>query len=292
MDTRSVECFVAVAERLHFGRAATELHLSQPALSGRIGALEREVGAALFDRDRRHVALTEAGRVFLPSARALLTAARTGSTLARQALTGEAGRLRLGFTVIAGHTVLPRQIQRFRRRRPEVTVELTEIDSPGVERALVEGRIDLGILHPPVQTPRLTVEELFREPMLLALPEGHRLLGHDQLGFAELDGEPWLVGPRSIGPVIYDRLIAGFTAAGVRPNIVQEVYPMPVLVSLVAAGAGVGFVTAGIAAAARPGVAYRPVTDAPDLPVAAAWLGDHPTPTAANFLDILPTCQK
>lgn len=285
MDTRAVECFVAVADRLHFGQAATELHLSQPALSGRIAALEREVGARLLDRNRRQVALTEAGRTFLPSARTMLEAARTGVALARRAVTGEAGRLRLGFTVIAGHTELPRGVQEFRRRHPEVVLELTEVDSPSVERALTEGRIDLGILHPPVGAPRLTVAGWFSEPLLLALPDGHRLLDRERLTFADLAGEPWLVGPRAVGPAIYDRLISAFTNVGVLPRIVQEVYPMPVLVSLVAAGAGVGFVTAGIAAAARPGVAYRPVDGAPELPVAAAWLGDQPIPTAARFLE-------
>ncbi|GAB3748473.1 LysR family transcriptional regulator [Microlunatus parietis] len=285
MDTRAVEGFVAVAERLHFGQAATELHLSQPALSGRIAALEREVGARLLDRNRRQVALTEAGRTFLPLARAMLEAARTGVTLARRAVTGEAGRLRLGFTVIAGFTELPRRVQEFRRRHPDVVLELTEVDSPSVERALAEGRIDLGVLHPPVSGPRLAVADWRSEPLLLALPDGHPLLAQERLTFADLAGEPWLVGPRVIGPVIYDRLIAGFSRAGVRPEIVQEVYPMPVLVSLVAAGAGVGFVTAGIASAGRPGVAYRPVVDAPDLPVAAAWLGDRPIPTAVRFLE-------
>jgi DNA-binding transcriptional LysR family regulator len=286
VDLRSVECFVVVAELLHFGRAAAALHLSQPALSGRIRSLESEVGVRLLDRDRRSVALTEAGRAFLPAARESLAAAHAASTAARRAARGESGRLRLGFTVIAFHTALPRGVQEFRAQYPNVVVDLVERNSPALEDALVGGEIDLAVLHPPLGHPGLAVEDLPAEEMVLALPEGHPLSRRASLTFADLDREPLLAAPRAVGPAIHERLMAAFAQAGAVARVVQEVTPMTTLAGLVAAGSGVGFVTRGIAGTGRPGVTFRSVRGAPELPYATAWLATDPLPSARNFLTV------
>ncbi|MEQ4210208.1 LysR family transcriptional regulator [Actinopolymorpha sp. B9G3] len=286
MDLRSVECFVAVADLLHFGRAASSLHLSQPALSGRIRSLETEVGVRLLDRDRRSVALTEAGRAFLPAARETLAAAHAASTAARRTARGESGQLRLGFTVIAFHTSLPRGVQQYRAQYPDVVVDLVERNSPALEEALVSGEIDLAILHPPLRQPGLVVQELPAEQLVLAFPETHPLADRAVLTFADLDREPLLAAPRAIGPALYDRLMAAFAQAGAVAQVVQEVTPMTTLTGLVAAGSGIGFVTQGIANARRPGVTFTAVRGAPDLPLAAAWLSPDPLPSANNFLAI------
>ncbi|MGN9907839.1 LysR family transcriptional regulator [Phytohabitans sp. LJ34] len=286
MDLRSVECFVAVAEILHFGRAASSLHLSQPALSGRIRSLEAEVGVTLLDRDRRSVALTEAGRAFLPAAREALAAGRAARTAARRAARGESGRLRLGFTVVAFYTSLPRAVHQFRARYPDVVVDLVERSSPELEEALVGGEVDLGLLHPPLRPPVLAIQELPAEQLVLALPEAHPLANRDDLTFADLDRQPLLASARAIGPHLYDRLMAAFAQAGAVARVVQEVTPVTALASLVVAGSGIGFVTRGIAAAGRPGLAFRAVRGAPEVPLAAAWLSPGPSRTAANFLAI------
>lgn len=281
-----MECFVTVAELLHFGRAASSLHLSQPALSGRIRTLEAEIGVRLLDRDRRSVTLTEAGRAFLPAARESLAASHAARTAARRAARGESGRLRLGFTVIAFHTALPRGVQEFRSEYPHVTVDLVERNSPALEEALISGEIDLAILHPPLEHAGLAVQELPAEPLVLALPEGHPLADRADLTFADLDREPLLLAPRAIGPAIYDRLMAAFAQAGAVAHVVQEVTPMTTLAGLVAAGSGIGFVTSGIAGTGRPGMTFASVRGAPALPYAAAWLPPDPLPSAGNFLTI------
>ncbi|MEV6276346.1 LysR substrate-binding domain-containing protein [Nocardia sp. NPDC051832] len=287
MDLRSVECFIRVAETLHFGRAAEELHLSQPALSQRIRTLERDIGARLFERNRRSVRLTAAGHAFLAPARTVVTQGERAVDSARRAAQGRQGRLRLGCTVIASYTALPQAIQEFRTTCPEVEVDLVEVNSPALEAALDRGEIDLGVLHPPLERPHLRLRALPAEPCVLALPAGHRLAERSTVSFADLAGEPMLAAPRSVGPVLFDKMVACFRAAGVEPRIVQEATPVTTLAGLVAAGAGLGFVTRGVATATRPGVVFREVPGAPAVPMAAAWAAAEPSPAGGRFLGIL-----
>jgi DNA-binding transcriptional LysR family regulator len=288
MDIRSLACFVAVAEDLHFRRAAERLHITQPALSQRIRVLEQEVGAELLERDRRHVALTPAGVAFLEPARAAVAHANSARQQALRAVRGEVGRLRLGFTVIAFYGVLPEAVRVFRNRYPDVTVELVEMNSPALETSLMSGEIDLGVLHPPLGTTRLTVHALADQKLVLALPSAHCLAEKATIALAELEREPFIVAPRAVGPSIYDRVIALFRAHGISPHVVQEATPMTTLTGLVAAGAGMGFVTEGVATVARPGVVFRPVEpEPPRLPMAAAWQGPTPSQAATRFLDVV-----
>jgi DNA-binding transcriptional LysR family regulator len=288
MDIRSLACFIAVAEDLHFRRAAERLHLTQPALSQRIHALEQEIGILLLERDRRHVALTPAGRAFLEPARSAVANAVLAKAQALRAVRGEIGRLRLGFTVIASYGVLPEAVRTFRTRFPDVAVELTEMNSPLLEAALAAGEIDLGVLHPPLGTPGLATRVLPDQPLVLALPAAHPLAAKGVIHVTDLDEEPFLIAPRAIGPIIYDRIIALFQAEGVSPRIVQEVSPMTTLTGLAAAGAGMGFVTAGIAEVVRPGVVFRPVKpDPPRLPMAAAWREPDLSTVGQRFLDVV-----
>ncbi|RRI07750.1 LysR family transcriptional regulator [Mesorhizobium tamadayense] len=290
MDIRTLACFIAVAEDLHFRRAADRMNLTQPSLSQRIRALENEIGAELFERDRRGVALTPAGAAFLGPARKAVEHANAARTQALRAVRGEVGHLRLGFTVIAFYGVLPEAVRAFRARYPDVEVDLIEMNSPLLEAALAAGDIDLGVLHPPLSTPDLIAHPLPDEPLVLALPSAHRLAEQAAIHVADLDGEPFLLAPRAIGPSIYDRVIALFQTEGLSPRIVQEVTPMTTLAGLVAAGAGLGFVTAGIARVARPGVTYRPVTPAPpSLPMAAAWREPALSASGRRFLEMVRT---
>jgi DNA-binding transcriptional LysR family regulator len=286
MDIRAMACFVAVAEELHFRRAAERLHLTQPSLSQRIRALEHEIGTDLFLRDRRSVALTPAGEAFLAPARRAIENARIAKEQALRATRGETGRLRLGFTVLAFYGLLPQAVQSFRHRYPQIDIELVEMNSPSLEEALTTGTIDLAILHPPLVNPGLALHALPDEPLLLALPETHPLAVLDIVPVSALEGEPMLIAPRRIGPSIYDRMIALFQAESVTPRIAQEVTPMTTLSGLVAAGAGIGFVTRGLARQPRNGVTYRPVTPTPpSLPMAASWLKPGLALTARRFLD-------
>lgn len=290
MDMRTLTCFIAVAEELHFRRAAYRLGLTQPALSQRIRALEDEVGTALLQRDRRHVLLTPAGAAFLDPARASVANARLAKVQALRAARGEVGHLRLGFTVIAFYGLLPSAVDRMRRLHPDVRVELTELNSPMLEAALTAGDIDLAVLHPPVAAKGLGTRRLPDQHLILALPHEHPLVGENPIALGMLEGEPFLIAPRAIGPGIYDRVIAYFRAQGFSPNIVQEITPMTTLTGLVSAGVGMGFVTDGIATLTRPGVVFRPVEPRPpSLPMAAAWREPGPSAAADRFLDIVAT---
>jgi DNA-binding transcriptional LysR family regulator len=288
MDIRALECVVTVAETLHFRQAAQRLHLTQPALSQRIRVLEEEVGAPLFARDRRGVALTAAGAAFLEPARQAVAAARLARAQALRAERGETGRLRLGFTVIAFYGLLPEAVQQFRLRYPDVEVALVERDSPSLESALAAGDVDLAVLHPPLSTPGLVTHALPDEPLVLALPASHRLAARRRLSAGDLAGEPFLLAPRAVGPRFHDRVIAWFQSQGVSPRVVQEATPMTTLVGLVSAGAGLGFVTAGIARIGRPGVVFRALRPAaPRLPMAAAWHGPALTACGQQFLAVV-----
>jgi DNA-binding transcriptional LysR family regulator len=286
MDLRALTCFIAVAEELHFRRAALRLNLTQSALSQRIRSLEDEIGTTLLERDRRNVAITPAGAAFLEHAKTSVASAGMAKVEALRAARGDTGRLRLGFTVIAFYGELPRAVRRYRDLYPDIAIELSEMNSPALEAALASDEIDLGVLHPPLYTPGLALAELPPQRMVLALPEGHPLAEREVIAVRDLAGEPMLMGPRSVGPSITDRMMALLYAEGIEPRIVQEVSPMTTLTGLVSAGAGVGFVTEGIATVVRPGVVFRPVEpEPPAMPMAAAWREDALTPTAARFLE-------
>jgi DNA-binding transcriptional LysR family regulator len=161
-----------------------------------------------------------------------------------------------------------------------------------LERSLAAGEIDVGILHPPIETPSLSVRPLQSQKLVLALPQQHVLAAQQTIRVRDLDRQPFLIAPRQIGPNIYDRVIALFRGEGISPHIVQHVSPMTTLVGLVAAGAGIGFVTEGVADAGRPGVAFRPVSPRPpSLPIAAAWTGSAPCAAAARFLEVVASLQ-
>jgi DNA-binding transcriptional LysR family regulator len=291
MDIRSFTCFIAVAEDLHFRRAAARLNLTQSALSQRIRALEDEIGTPLLERDRRHVSLTPAGHIFLRHVRAAVVSATLAKTEALRAVRGEIGRLRLGFTVIAFYGTLPLAVRQFRDRYPEIAIDLIEMNSPAVEAALAADEVDLGVLHPPLYISVLDSRALRPQRMLLALPEGHRLADKPVIAVRDLEGQPLLIAPRSVGPSFADRLMALFHAEGITPTIAQEVTPMTTLTGLVSAGTGLGFVTEGIAAVSRPGVIYRPIApEPPSLPIAIAWRRGIMPLIAERFIEMLTNC--
>lgn len=288
MDPRALECFIAVAEELHFRRAALRLNLTQSALSQRIKTLEDVVGTQLLKRDRRHVSLTPAGTAFLEHARVAVASGKRAKTQALRAARGEIGQLRLGFTVVAFYGMLPLIVRRYRDRYPEITIQLSEMNSPALEAALAADQVDLGVLHPPLDKPTLEFISLLPQRMVLALPEHHRLAEKPIISLRELRGEPLLMAPRSIGPSIIDRMMVFFHSEEITPWIVQEVTPMTTLTGLVSAGAGLGFVTEGIAAVGWPGVVFRSVTpEPPALPMAAAWRQGAMTSTTKQFLQMI-----
>src|SRR5215217_17341 len=189
MELRHLRYFVAVAEELHFGRAAARLRIAQPPLSRQIRDLEREIGAALFERVPRGVELTPAGRAFLPEARLTLSQAERAKRTAQRAALGETGRLRVGFVEAATHSgILPDVLSFFRAHLPSIGLSLFELDPLRQAEAFQDGRIDVGILHnPPLDAARwLRVEPIHTEPVILALPKAHGLAHRTRLTLASL----------------------------------------------------------------------------------------------------------
>jgi DNA-binding transcriptional LysR family regulator len=288
MDLKSLRCFLLLAEELHFGRAAERTHLTQSGLSQRIARLEDAIGTPLLLRDRHSVKLSAAGEAFLPSARRATQALGDAREQALRAAQGSVGLLRLAMTVVVVHGSLPSTIRSFRSTYPDVRLELAEINTIPQEEALVEGRIDLGILHPPVAALGLDSFEMEPEPLWLALPRQHPLASLTRVPLKRLAGQPLLIAPRRVGHYMYDELIAACHGAGFAPHLAQEAYPMTTLISLVEAGVGIGFVARAIASARRRGVVYRPVSGFKyQLRVAACWRENSLTPTAQRFLELL-----
>ena len=259
IDLRAWRQFVAVAEELHFGRAAARLHLTQPPVTQAIAQIEKSLGVVLFDRTRRRVALTPAGEALLPEVRELLTRAQALPARARAAAAGEVGRVRLAFVSTIGFERLPAWVREFRIACPDVALELVEATGDVQLEALARGEIDAGLmLHSPGFAPpgleRLPIAE---EPLVLALPASHALAKVDRVPLAAALAEALVIFPRRIVPSLYDAIFGLYHAAGRAPEVAQEAIQMQTIVNLVSGGLGVAWVPESVMQFKRSGVVYR-----------------------------------
>lgn len=283
---RHLEYFVAVAEELHFGRAAERLHMAQPPLSQQIRRLEEELGAQLFYRTKRRVQLTEVGQAFLQEARLTLAQAEQAVRVAQRAGRGELGQLIVGFVGSAGYGTLPHLLKIFRERFPDVNLVLRELTSAQQVQALRNARIQVGFLRSPVRGNDLVFEDIQREPLLVALPEQHPLASRLRIPLQALAGESFIIFPRHLGPAFYDQIITLCQQAGFSPNVVQEAIEMQTIVSLVAAEIGVALVPASIRHWQRVGVMYRELEGETTMTtITMAWRKDDTAPVLHTFLN-------
>ncbi len=256
--------FVALAEELHFGRAALRLHMTQPPLTQAIQGLERALGVPLFARTRRSVALTPAGLALLPEVRRLLTAAEALPQVAQAAAAGLAGRLRLAFVSNVAYGPLPEWLRGFRQAHPDVALQLREATLDVQLAAFDADEIDAGfVLHAPEAVPPgFAAWPALTEPLVMALPASHPAAARGQLRLADVASEPLVIFPRQIAPSLYDAVLAAYRARGATPHIGQEAIQMQTIVNLVSAGMGLAWVPESVTRLQRPGVVYRPVADA------------------------------
>jgi len=275
-DTRQLRYFVAVAERLHFGRAAAALHISQPPLSRAIRGLEEQLGARLLARSRRKVELTAEGARLYEEAKRVLDQLERAAREVGAMAAGKSGRLRLGFVSLADYGVLPGLLKAFKAARPGVALALREMLSPEQATALAAGELDFGLLLPPVAHPisgELEHLVMQSERFVAALPARHPAARRrGRLALRELSGEAFVMVPRDLAPGLYD-IVAGLAArAGFSPQVAQEGIQMQTVVSLVSSGLGVAVVPASVANLGRRGVVYREIGDAhPRLDLWLAW---------------------
>jgi len=251
--------FIAVAEELHFGRAALRLHMTQPPLTQAIAHLEQLLGVRLFERTKRSVQLTTAGEALLPEARELLARALALPAHARSAAHGEVGRLRLAFVSTVGFGLLPQWVRAFRTLYPQVEFELIEATGDVQLQALERGDIDAGfMLHSPGFAPEgLQHLRIAREPLVVALPEPHAQATARSLSYGSLLDEALVIFPRRILPSLHDAIFGMYHAAGRTPRIAQEAIQMQTIVNLVSAGLGLAWVPDSVRQFQRPGVVYR-----------------------------------
>jgi DNA-binding transcriptional LysR family regulator len=289
MELRQVRAFVLTAEELHVGRAAERLHVTQPTLSRQIAALEHAVGVPLFDRVRRRIILTPAGEVFLAGARELVRRADELTDETRRAHRGELGVLRIGFVQSATFEALPRLLGRFRAAYPDVTVEVTAMTTLGQLDAFRDGRIDAGLLRPPVNEPTLATRTLSHDPLVAALPASHRLAGRRRVSLADLADDAFVLYQRVSGPSVHDTIVGHCMTAGFRPRIVQEALDVQTIVALVAANLGVSLLIAPTPHTDEAAVVYRPlVEDLPPWEMALAWSRQRRTPVLDRLLSATP----
>lgn len=292
IELRQLRYFVAVAEESHFGRAAARLHMTQPPLSQTIQSLEAALGTALFARTRRSVALTPAGIALLPEARRILQQAGALPDLARRAASGESGLLSLSFVSTADYSILPPLLREFRERHPQVQIDLREATTDVQLEDLMQGRIDAGLLIPPLHDKakaELEYMTVLSEPLILAAPQDLKALrGKNTATLKAVADMPLIIFPRRIAPAFHDAILGCFRDAGLTPRIGQEAIQMQTIVGLVSAGMGIALVPQSVSNLKRPGVEYKPLSGKTlSVETGLAWRRDNRSPVLHTFLDLL-----
>ncbi len=289
MELRHLRYFVAVAEELHFGRAAERLGMAQPPLSQQIKGLEQEIGVSLLLRTKRRVRLTGAGEIFLRESRKVLAKAEQAVRAAQHAARGETGELAVGFVSSAVYGKVPSIFNLMRTLYPDVSLTLQDLSSEEQVEAMLAYRLDVGFVRPPVPTASLLeMRVIWREPLVVVIPRDHRLAKRRMIALEELAEEPFLLIPRYFAPGFYEQLMDHCRRAGFSPKTVQEARSAPTIVNLIAGGMGVSIVPASIRSLQREGVVYRPIAPpAPTTDLAVMWRPEDESPCLRSFLEIV-----
>jgi DNA-binding transcriptional LysR family regulator len=287
-----LSCFIAVAEELHFGRAAERLHMTQPPLSRQIQQLENELGVHLIDRTTRSVTLTPAGVAFLPDARRILQLAEGAALNVKRVPAGDLGTVVVGFTAASAHAILPRLLDKAREQLPDVKLELREMVTAAQIEGLMTGELDLGMARPPLKRPGIVSRPLLHEQLIAALPANHPLVDVTRrLTLNDLDGQDLIMYSPVEARYFNELLISTFTIAGATPRYVQYVTQVHTMLVLVRSGIGIALVPASAATLHPEGVVFRTIGAFRERPVEldAAWRGESTNPALRRLLrDVLP----
>ncbi|WP_250004732.1 LysR family transcriptional regulator [Actinoplanes sp. M2I2] len=295
MELRYVAAFVAVAEELHFGRAARRLRMTQPPLSQMIRQLEKELGVQLFERSTRVVRLTSAGQTFLEPARRVLEDVDTAKRAAMGARAGEYGRITIGFSGASSHAALSRLSQSVRRAHSGLELCLTVRSYAGaVLEAVADGTVDLGFVRMPVGRPGLRTRVIGNDELVCALPADHPLAGKDEIDLADLAYDPFVSLPANAGSTLRDAMMRACENAGFTPKVVQEAPDSTTVLALVSAGVGVTLTVGSAEHVCQGGLVYLPLRGrAVWLQAALAWRANNPSAALRAVLTVadqaLPT---
>ena len=292
MELRHLRYFAAVAEALHFGRAADRLHLAQPALSQAIRQLEAELGTPLFVRTTRHVALTPAGEFLQSEAARVLGAVDASVRGVRRIADGRQGLLRIAFTGTAAYTQLPRIARAVKRELPDLALEIhADLLTPAQVAGLTDGSLDLGVLRPPTTSDAVTVRAIAREPLVLAVAVDHALAAEPVVSVADLHAEKFILFAGA-SSVVNDAVLRSCRDAGFTPTVAHQVAGTAVMLPLVAAELGVALVPASVRAAPLDGVVLRELADAASSDLALAWRTDDDNPALLAVLEVLEAADR
>jgi DNA-binding transcriptional LysR family regulator len=287
MELRHLRYFVAVAEELHFARAAERLHITQQPLSFQIKQLEEELGVTLFRRTTRRVELTDAGHALLTEVNVALEHLHLGVEAARRAERGETGSLVIGYVSVALYNLIPAAVRLFRERFPAVQITLRELCSPDLEEQLLEDVLDVGLVVQGMHIPELIYETVLCEQATVAIPRSHPLGKLAQIPLHALAAESFVMYEHTQRSLIYSQIMALCLDAGFSPNIVQEAASEQAVIGLVAAEVGIALVSACLSGLRLDEVIYRPLIDpAASVEYAVAWKRENSSPFVKNFLDI------
>ncbi|VVO18723.1 LysR substrate-binding domain-containing protein [Pseudomonas fluorescens] len=292
MDLKQLRYFVAVAEELHFGRAAARLFISQPALSFDIKKLESQLDIQLLNRNNKSVSLTNAGQVLLDEARYLLLRAEQAKRLTLRSAQGFAGRLSVGFVNSILYRGLPQAVKAFERDHPDTEIVLTEMNSAEQAQALQRGQIDIGFVHWSKFPESISCELILREPFLCCLPSSHRLADQSRIDLASLADDDFILFPRTVSPHYHDLIIARCVAAGFSPRIRHETRLWQTVVTMVAYEMGVALVPQTLATTWKDGVHYCEINGTGALSeIHAIRLAVLPSAAAQSFLEVFKALQ-
>lgn len=282
-----LRCFVAVAEELHFGRAAARLNMTQPPVSRQIMILERELDAQLLERSSRVVRLTPVGRIFLPEARRIVRLSESAVNWTRRVWRGEAGTLRIGFTAASGYSRVPDLVSAIRLEMPDVDVVLREMVTAQQMDGLVNDVLDIGLIRPLTDSSRFETRHFPPEPLLAALPCLDPLCGKDVLALSDLHRRTFVTYSPDASQYFHDLSVALFYRGRIQPEIVQQVGQIHTLIALVAAGFGLGLVPESASRLKLEGVMFRPIETDPVRPVelVMAWNPTSENPALHAFLE-------
>ncbi|MFT8973186.1 LysR substrate-binding domain-containing protein [Zymomonas mobilis] len=295
MDIRQLRHFLAVAENLHFGKAAEQLGITQPPLSQSIMALEKELGIPLFIRNKRHVALTPFGEAWRDYVEAALKEVDALPQIAERLKEGSKGHLDLSFVSTADFNILPILVRRYRALYPDVELSLSEATSDLQISDLTKGLRHAGIIIPPRSSElpsSLSYKKLVSEPLIAAVPalwikEQRLSLVNRKLSPDSVRQAPLIIFPRHFAPAFYDIVMDYYQACGSYPNIAQQAIQMQTIISLVAASMGIAIVPRSLRHMARRDVRYIELQKpAALLETGIAWRKDDQTPTLTRFLDV------
>lgn len=296
MELRDFEAFVAVAEELHFGRAAARLHISQPPLSSRIRMLEQDLKLQLFERSTRSVTLTDAGARLLDPARRVLNQVEDALQVARSINSGDQGRVRIGFAGASSQRVLPQMANAVRKAHPGIELELQSQTYVYTALELVrDGSLDLAFARLPIPHADLAWRVVEVEELICALPESHRLADRDSIRLAELRDEDFVSLPDDQGSILQSTMYSLCVTAGFRPRVAQVAPDSSTVLALVAAGAGVTITLSSVKPVQSVGLVYRPLEDISPSHMFATlvWRKEDPSPALAKVLEVgetaLPT---